>query len=404
MGDRGPESLLPAGTVAGLRGEIDYLPALFLYQRAQAGGDGPEALGVRGGQDLIQEDGQGLAALFDRPDPGQPQRHQQLHVGSRGQFRKLLVLLPELIPHAQLPVAVHTQVIAVVGEAGKAFPGVRQHGRLPFAAMGRIHLPQQELPRLGHHGVVIEILEGFTGPIPFEPGLLQRPIPTGLIKAGRQLAALRHQGVIMPGFFLERGKAFFQTRAVVGLDQGDQIRIILQPLRPTLFRAAFGFQGRNHLAIARQLVTERCQARAIVLGQLQAAVEGGYGLGLLTVVRLQLLTASLKPCQRLIRVGNGLDAPLQVLERGPQAGRRAITGGQALPFNQGTHRSQFALDLRVEAGQPLFQLAALRARLVQVRRQLKETRRPFPAQCRIKTNRLRQRLSVALQLGLLFFQ
>ncbi len=63
------------------------------------------------------------------------------------------------------------------------------------------------------------------------------------------------------------------------------------------------------------------------------------------VVRLQLLTAGLKPGKCLISVGNSLDAPLQVLERGPQSGWRAITGVYALPFKQGAYRGQFGLDL-----------------------------------------------------------
>ena len=241
-------------------------PALVSSPRKplQASRHHREAVLVAGGQRLVEEQRQRLAALFLRLDPGQAQGEQQLHPGPRRKLRELpRRLLPDIVSD-EGPVASKPQVERPGGHVREHVPGPSQDGRLVLGFERLLHVVEQRLRRHREQRFLALVFERLPRPALLGRRLLQLAVRARVVQSGPDLGLELNQARMLVGLDGRRVEIRFQACAFALVGERDESGLLRQPGTDNGFLGARLAQRVARLLPPRKLLDSMGERGAIV--------------------------------------------------------------------------------------------------------------------------------------------
>ena len=183
--DRRPR-LRPVSALFRLRGQVEDLAPALLGQAPQAVRHCPEALRVRGGQRLVEEQGQRGPSLLGLDREGDPHREEELHPGAARELRQRAPLAGRGLPGPERSVAgrPHRELELVPGKAREPVLRLAENGGPARPDVLGLHLIEHEGTRLGQHRLVEAPVERVPRALAPGSGLLEVATPRREIDAG----------------------------------------------------------------------------------------------------------------------------------------------------------------------------------------------------------------------------
>ena len=176
--DRRPR-LRPVSALFRLRGQVEDLAPALLGQALQAVGHRPEALRVRGGQGLVEEQGQRSPSRLGLDREGDPHREEELHPGAARELRERAPLAGRGLSGPKRSVAgrPHRELELVPGKAREPVLRPAENGGPARPDVLGFHLIEHEGARLRQHCLVEAPVERVPRALAPGSGLLEVATP-----------------------------------------------------------------------------------------------------------------------------------------------------------------------------------------------------------------------------------